>query len=69
MAFDSIKKKISETLGDEKRTDDVLDRAAKFASERTGGKHDDKIAQGRDFLDGKVGDEARPKDTPPPDNA
>lgn len=64
MAFDSIKKKISETLGDEKKTDAALDRAARFVSEKTGGKHDDKIAKGRDFVDGKVGDETRPKDTP-----
>lgn len=57
MVFDSIKKKVTEVLGDEKQTDSVLDKAADFASEKTGGKYDDKIAQGREAADGKIGDE------------
>ena len=60
MVFDSIKKKVSEVLGDENQTDGVLDKAADFASEKTGGKYDDKIAQGREAVDGKVGDEFGP---------
>ena len=57
MVFDSIKKKVTEVVGDEKQTDSVLDKAADFASEKTGGKYDDKIAQGREAADGKIGDE------------
>lgn len=57
MVFDSIKKKAAEVLGNEEQTDSALDAAEKFASEKTGGKFDSQIAQGRDAVDGKVGDE------------
>ena len=57
MVFDSIKKKAAEALGNEGQTDSALEAAEKLASEKTGGKYDDKIAQGRDIADGKVGDE------------
>jgi hypothetical protein len=57
MGFDELKKKASELLGNEEKTDDALDRAARFANEKTGGKYEDKVQQGRDFADGKVGDE------------
>lgn len=57
MVFDSIKKKIDEVLGDEAQTDSALDKAADFASEKTGGKYDEHIATGRETVDGKVGDE------------
>lgn len=57
MAFDSIKKKVTDVLGDEQKTDSALDRAEQFVSEKTGGKHDDKITKARDFVDDKVGDE------------
>ena len=41
----------------EKRSDDVLDRGSKFADDKTGGKHADKIDQGRDAADKKIGNE------------
>ncbi|TDE99087.1 antitoxin [Occultella glacieicola] len=57
MGFDELKKKAGELLGNEERTDSALDRAADFANDKTGGKYADKVQQGRDFADGKVGDE------------
>lgn len=55
MAFDSIKNKVTDLLGDEEQTDAVLDKAAEFVNEKTGGQHEDKIAQAREFADGKLG--------------
>lgn len=55
--FDELKNKAAEALKNEEKTDDALDRAADFANEKTGGKHSDKVQQGRDFLDRKLGDE------------
>lgn len=57
MGFDAFKDKVNDVLKDEKKTDDALDKAAGFIDEKTGGQHADKVQQGRDFLDGKVGDE------------
>lgn len=57
MGFDEIKKKVSDVLGDEKTTDDALDKGADFINSKTGGKYADKVKQGRDAADGKVGDE------------
>lgn len=57
MGFDAFKDKVNDALKDEKQTDDALDKAAGFIDEKTGGQHADKVQQGRDFLDGKVGDE------------
>ena len=39
----------------EQVSDQALDRAAQVADEKTGSQHTDKINQGRDFLDGKIG--------------
>lgn len=57
MAFDSFKDKVSEALGNEEQTDSAIDKAADFANEKTGDKYADQVEQGRDFIDGKVGDE------------
>ncbi len=59
MAFDELKKKASEALGNEKTSDDALDRGSDFINDKTGNKHEDKVKQGRDFIDGKVGDERK----------
>lgn len=57
MTFDAFKDKVSEVLGNEEQTDAALDKAQEFVDEKTGGKYADQVAQGRDFVDGKVGDE------------
>ncbi|QOR70276.1 antitoxin [Ruania alkalisoli] len=57
VGFDDLKNKASEVLKDEEKTDQGLDAASDFINDKTGGQHADKIEQGRDFLDGKVGDE------------
>ncbi|HLS63804.1 MAG TPA: antitoxin [Ruania sp.] len=57
VGFDELKNKASEALQNEEKTDGALDSASDFVNEKTGGKHEDKVQQGRDFLDGKVGDE------------
>lgn len=63
MGFDAFRDKITEkandVLGDEKQTDDALERAETFVNDKTGDKYADKVEQGRDFIDGKVGDERR----------
>ena len=41
----------------EQVSDDVLDRAAKIADERTGGKHSEQIAKGREEADRRIGNE------------
>lgn len=57
MGFDAFKDKVNDVLGNEEQTDDALEKAADFANEKTGGKYADQVEQGRDFVDGKVGDE------------
>ncbi|WP_420115086.1 antitoxin [Pseudactinotalea sp.] len=61
MGFDAFKDKVSqkvnEVVGNEEQTDNALDQAQKFVNEKTGDKYADKVEQGRDFIDGKVGDE------------
>lgn len=57
MGFDDIRNQVSKVTGDEEKTDAALDKAAAAVNDRTGGKHADKIEQGRDFLDGKLGSE------------
>lgn len=64
MSFDAIKNKLSEavdgvtsSLKDEQKSDELLDKAADFVNEKTDSKHADKVAQARDFLDSKIGDE------------
>jgi hypothetical protein len=65
MGLDAFKNKINDVLGDEKQTDDALERAERFINDKTGGKHADKVDKGREFIDGKVGDERGP-DRPRP---
>ncbi|UFU02699.1 antitoxin [Ruania suaedae] len=55
--FDELKRKAQHALGDEQKTDDALNRAARFVNDKTGGKHADKVEKGREFLDDKVGEE------------
>ena len=57
MGFDAFKNKINDVLGDEQQTDKALDQATNFVNDKTGGKYADKVEQGRDFVDGKVGDD------------
>lgn len=57
MGFDELKKKVTDTLGDEKQTDDLLDKGAAAINDKTGDKFAGQVQQGRDFIDGKVGDE------------
>ncbi|SEE64064.1 antitoxin [Ruania alba] len=56
VGFDDIKNKASEALKNEEQTDQGLDAAANFADEKTGGQHSEHIDKGRDFLDGKLGE-------------
>ena len=58
MNFGDLEKKAQDYLNTEqgeKRSDEVLDRAEKFADERTGDKYDEQIAKGRDFADEHIG--------------
>lgn len=57
MGFDAFKDKVKDVLGNEEQTDAGLDKAAEIATEKLGAEHADKIQQGRDMADGKVGDE------------
>lgn len=57
VGFDELKNKATDALGNEEQTDSALDKGSDFVGEKTGGQHDQKIQQGRDFLDGKVGEE------------
>jgi len=57
MGLDDIKKKVTDALSDEDRTDAHLDKGADAINQRTGGKYADKVDKARDFLDDKVGDE------------
>ncbi|MFV0254279.1 MAG: antitoxin [Beutenbergiaceae bacterium] len=57
MGFDAFKDKVTDALGDEERSDSILDKAEEFINDKTDGKYADKVEQGRDFIDGKVGDE------------
>jgi hypothetical protein len=41
----------------ERRSDDVLDKVADFADDRTGGKHAEQIRKGRDAADDHLGTE------------
>lgn len=38
-------------------TDNALDKGADFANDKTGGKFEDQVNQGRDAADGKLGNE------------
>ncbi|MFD1722160.1 antitoxin [Amnibacterium endophyticum] len=54
--FDKAKDALNSDKG-ESTSDSVLDKAARFADEKTGGKHTDKIEQARDAADDRVGNE------------
>lgn len=60
--FDEMKNKAADLAkehGDklEGVTDSALDKAAEIADEKTGGKFGDQIQQGRDMIDGHIGEE------------
>lgn len=40
----------------QEKIDNALDKAAKFASEKTGGKYDEKIEKGKDAVKKKTGE-------------
>jgi hypothetical protein len=42
----------------EQVSDQGLDKAGRFADQKTGGTHDAQIDKGRDLADGKIGNEA-----------
>jgi hypothetical protein len=52
--MDSAKDALSSDKG-EKATDAGIDKAEQAASQKTGGKYDDKIEKAGDAADGKVG--------------
>lgn len=51
-AKDAVKSEKAEGV-----SDDVLDKGADFANDKTGGKFEDQVNQGRDAVDGQVGHE------------
>ncbi|MFV0426189.1 MAG: antitoxin [Beutenbergiaceae bacterium] len=57
MGFDEIKDKVTGALGDEEKSDSLLDKAEDLINDKTGGKFADQVGKGRDFIDGQVGDE------------
>ena len=57
MGFDAFKDKVKDVLGNEEQTDAALDKAEQLVNEKTDGKYAGQVEQGRDFVDGKVGDE------------
>ena len=59
MALDDLINKGKDMLNDEQKTDQLLDAAADTANKATGEKFADQVKQGRDFLDGKLGDESK----------
>ena len=52
--FDKAKEFLRSEQG-EKVSDQVLDKAAEFASKRTGGKHDEQIEKARRAADDRIG--------------
>lgn len=53
--MDKGKDALSNAMGDEQKSDDLLDKGEGFANDRLAG-HEDQIAKGRDALDDRVGD-------------
>lgn len=47
---------LKNVTGDEEKSDQLLDKGQDFANDKFGG-HEDKIQQGRDALDGRIGDQ------------
>lgn len=54
---DSLIDKVKGMFGDEKKSDELLDKASNAAKKATGGKFDDKIDQARNEADKHLGDE------------
>lgn len=54
--MDKGKDVISNITGDEQKSDELLDKGQDFANEKFAG-HEDKIQQGRDAIDERIGDE------------
>lgn len=71
MGLGDFVNKAKEQLSGEKAeqlSDSALDKAKDFASERTGGKYDDKITSVRDAIDERVGNQgATPVEDPSTD--
>lgn len=59
MGIDDLINKGKEFLNDEQQSDKLLDGASSAANKVTGDKFKDQIKQGRDFLDGQLGDERK----------
>lgn len=57
MGLDEIKNKVEGFLKDEKKSDDLLDKAADVAKKATGGKFDEKVDAAREAADKKIGTE------------
>ncbi|WP_099332811.1 antitoxin [Actinomyces minihominis] len=57
MGLDEIKNKVEGFLKDEKKSDDLLDKAADVAKKVTGGKFDEKVDAAREAADKKIGTE------------
>ncbi|MDO5722565.1 MAG: antitoxin [Actinomycetaceae bacterium] len=53
----TVTEKAQEVLGDEQKTDAVLDKAAELANKATGGKHADKVETARAEADKRIGEE------------
>ncbi|GAA1866247.1 antitoxin [Brevibacterium marinum] len=60
MGLDDLTNKAKDAMNSEKGeevSDQGLDKAADFANDKTGGKFEDQINQGRDGADDKLGNE------------
>jgi hypothetical protein len=67
--FDNIKDKAAELAGEhgdkiEAHSDTGLDRAEQMAGERLGDQHTEHIAQGRDMIDDRIGDDGDATENP-----
>lgn len=59
MGVEDMVNKGKDLLGDEEKTDKILDSTRDGANKVTGDKFKDKVQQGRDFIDGHIGDEKK----------
>ena len=60
MGLDDLTNKAKDAVNSDKGeefSDQGLDKATDFANDKTGGKFEDQINQGRDGVDGKLGNE------------
>lgn len=60
MGLDDLTNKAKDAVNSEKGeefSDQGLDKATDFANDKTGGKFEDQINQGRDGVDGKLGND------------